>query len=1489
MIKIGLTDFTPVDKIIEIRDKKEVIKAKYAISATDILKSTLMNEHYIEISFQYNRYIAFKRSDYILWNGSKYTLREDYIPEQINKRKYDYTLRFEAVEMLFQDIQYYYLNQSLKESEWRLAGNPEYFIKIAVDNANRYFKVTDFQTGVIEPTEVKDIIFDTNTNTFDALTQIAEAYESEWYMTGKTINLVKKVSFGAEVDFETEVSILSMSRSEGENSKKYTRILALGSERNLPKDYRESSTGEGVDAVYPKRLRIPAAKGDVIDAYPNMSPDEVVEGTVIFDEVYPKRVGTIQAVGTIEYTDTDEDTGEVTKWNAFKIKDSGINFKEEYLLPGVELRLSMQSGDLNGFDFALKFHKDGFSKTDNSQYFEIVRSEDYGKKLPNDTMKPKAEDKYVLYGFNIALVSDQYVPAGELELFDTASAWIKKQLQDTSVYDCPTVIGHFKKNDMDLEIGQKVKLKHDQFDNRTRSSRIMGFEKKLINIYDATYTIGDNSAYSRLASIEKDLKEIQYAGVVYENTGTRGVYLIKQFDTTTPTDFNVYSAKASDAKYFNKQTGGTIQGDTTFDRNMQVQGTAITDVFQNSTFTAGQFGSGYQIKKDANGQSYLEVDNILVRREAVFNKLTIAEIKSIGGAILLSLANMVVSKVEDKTSAWKCYFDNLDGTVLNKFAVNDQVICRKYTGQDIKYYWTLVTAVGPDYIEISKTDKDGLSIPAIGDEIIQFGNRTDVNRQYAIMLSAYGSDAPSIKQYAAINSYDLTGKEVTTLSPKGNKFTGSFTVSTNGTTAPVYKERQVFVNGTVYYLNDRVSHLGSYWVCIVSSTNKTPHEESVDWRKDTVGQTDIDNIRKEYKSDFVVLDTKIASKVSQTDFDSLGGRVAKTESNITQLSNSITSVVQKTGIDHIGDNESLYSMIKQTEDKITLEVSSIKVGSQNLIVQSKIKNNYYVDQTTGTETQYQGFAATDFIFIGDPNQSTTIPENWQKGNYSNSDGTYHPEVANYICQKSFTPVEQNKKYLIGCNNAFNAWILLYDKAYSFIRTIGNPNDIITIPSNVSFIRYNVRKQDSSNIDLSALNQLDNYVSMRESSISISISNKIKEQFRNTRVVFFNHNREYLKGISYGGLAWKEQTIEAPGNAQYVRFSANSTINSGNKVAKEYWKLEKGNKITEWNLSPEDTQSSIDKAQSTADSKTTLDEVSSSLTLTDNKISLASKTIELKGTTIAKAIEAENLKVGSRTGSSALEVLKDGTFYAKGSSGTNQSLTIDSGTQSVNLVTPYSVSNNGSNYDLVNPTSLEISSKTGGVKIQSGSKSAIVSTEGVYANYAGQNVYAGSTGINQRAAIVGIGQANISQSILNDVFVAGVYGRASNLSTAPAYGGYFDMLRANGFVMSMINISESTDQGTYLNRETSFVLGNSEVMQTVYLPDDAYPGTLIWLKQWYTGYMRIRPCGTQRLFDDSSQNDYIDVGEGWTAMCVFIGDWGKGATSYGTWMISKFRF
>ena len=164
-----------------------------------------------------------------------------------------------------------------------------------------------------------------------------------------------------------------------------------------------------------------------IDAYEGMERDEAVEGVVIFEDIYPRRVGKVENVSTKEYNDTIENedgTTTVTPWDAYRFEDSGIEFSRDYVLD--ELRVKFESGRLNGLEFAVTFDPDGSA----SQLWEIVRNEDYGRPLPDTILYPEDGDEYVLSGFNIALVSDQYVPLAEAELKEEAIKYVQKSTID---------------------------------------------------------------------------------------------------------------------------------------------------------------------------------------------------------------------------------------------------------------------------------------------------------------------------------------------------------------------------------------------------------------------------------------------------------------------------------------------------------------------------------------------------------------------------------------------------------------------------------------------------------------------------------------------------------------------------------------------------------------------------------------------------------------------------------------------------------------------------------------------------------------------------------------------------------------------------------------------------------------------------------------------------------------------------------------------------
>jgi hypothetical protein len=229
------------------------------------------------------------------------------------------------------------------------------------------------------------------------------------------------------------------------------------------------------------------------------------------------------------------------------------------------------------------------------------------------------------------------------------------------------------------------------------------------------------------------------------------------------TDKNVLSSLRSRIEFISKKTNDTAEGLITFLKGLHV-----------GDFETGFLGSGAAITVDEGGISTAEVDKLIVRRYAKFFELIIERLSHIGGQLIISPARMECSKVEELPNVYRCYFETGDnGEFMQEFVAGDQARCQVFTGSTLKYYWRLVTGIGSDYIDLSKADCDsGSNIPAAGDHIVQLGNRNNPERQNAQILSSFGEDAPSYKQYTGINSYSLVGKYITGFTSKGNKITG---------------------------------------------------------------------------------------------------------------------------------------------------------------------------------------------------------------------------------------------------------------------------------------------------------------------------------------------------------------------------------------------------------------------------------------------------------------------------------------------------------------------------------------------------------------------------------------------------------------------------------------------------------------------------------------------------------------------------------------------
>lgn len=250
-------------------------------------------------------------------------------------------------------------------------------------------------------------------------------------------------------------------------------------------------------------------------------------------------------------------------------------------------------------------------------------------------------------------------------------------------------------------------------------------------------------------------------------------------------------------------------------------GGLFSDYIQSMNFSSGALGEGFVIKVDSKtGKSYIEVDELFVRIKAMFSELEIKKLSYAGGNYMFTAAGMKCGTVEEHEDFWRCFLlvDDGETAIENPFKEGDQIRFQDfnikpgvYENVSNRYYWRLCVGVGEDYIDLSKTDCDANSdIPQEGDSLVQLGNRTDKKRQNAITLSVYGDDAPSIHQYAGIDSYSLAGKEVTVISPQGNKFMGDFILKTGINIMTQFKILEDLIYSEISKVLDEVQAKDNY-------------------------------------------------------------------------------------------------------------------------------------------------------------------------------------------------------------------------------------------------------------------------------------------------------------------------------------------------------------------------------------------------------------------------------------------------------------------------------------------------------------------------------------------------------------------------------------------------------------------------------------------------------------------------------------------------------
>lgn len=735
------------------------------VTTDAVIRYVLMGDYYIGLPFNLLEPADFPRGSYVMYKGRKFEIMSNVRPEfDDTTGGYKYSLQFWAQQN----------HMKRRKCKWLQGQNPETtfhdttdlasFGNLIADNMNAFLGGENWKVAAVpkEFAKVTKLVSFDRDSCWDAINTIAETFDVEWWTVENGAEVwiyFGKLEFGTPEVFKRGNVVTSIPAKKGDDANYGTRFFVFGSTRNLTADYGQAPQGGTTNHVSEVRLRLPNGQ-EYIDARENLKPADIVEQVAYFEDIYPKNTDTVTSVDRSQ----DRQTSNGTKYKARIIYAKDAPFVPTDLIEGETLQAVITSGPLSGRTFGIQLGSefqdpDAWNPEQNpfDRKFEIVADiEDAGDGeeliIPNDSHDIDDGDTFVLTGVKLP---DERIKEAEQELLKAGKAWAVKNSSDTDVYDCPTNPVYCQRHDKNYDPGQKVLLQDPRFGASGRQSRIQGFEKKLYNEYIATYTVGDNTSYSRLAAIEKDIEESAYAERIGVVNGV-GIYLIRsKYDTTLPTDYNAYSALATETLFLNKRKGGTVLGSTTFDKDITIGGSVVSKDFRQGDFS----GSGFGAYRDGNGNAVLEADILKIRKEAIFNEAVINQVTFRVGATVFSNGGCEITRVEELETAFRCYYDNKEGRRYSGLTAGDQVRCQRYDPTQhtiIKYYWRLVTAVGEDYVELSKSDADGSASPEAGDEIAQFGNRSDITRQSAIVINPL--DGGSVEVYARIDAYSLSEK-----------------------------------------------------------------------------------------------------------------------------------------------------------------------------------------------------------------------------------------------------------------------------------------------------------------------------------------------------------------------------------------------------------------------------------------------------------------------------------------------------------------------------------------------------------------------------------------------------------------------------------------------------------------------------------------------------------------------------------------------------------
>lgn len=718
---------------LKIYDKRNRLRTTLVPDSSSTHHEEVGGDDYLSVSLDSQECVTLELNDWTVWEGRKFWCVETYTPKQTGRRKWTYSVKLYGAASLIKQA----LMLNTEDSPvFSYTATAREHVALVVKNLNRWMGgITDWKVGKVEATG--NIVVDYSEGLYgnDALKKIADEAGTEWWIEGMTVN-VCRCERGDEVTLGYGNGLLSIERDSADNVKFFTRLFPIGSSRNIDAEKYGSS-----------RLLLPS-RATYVERNTELGIVEHFEQTA-FQEIYPRRTG---KVSSVRKETKKGDDGK--PFDIYYFTDGEMNFDpNEYEIGGLVKRVTFQTGQLAG----LGNDEDGehyFEVNYNSERreFELITIWPYDDdtQVPGGVLEPKAGDTYILWNVRMP---DEYYPIAEEEYATAVEKYMDEHCLDRSVYKCSTDYVALKKRGVVPCMGQRVRLESDRFfASGYRESRITVVDQKLERPTEADIEISDvlsQTTQSRMADeIENVRSEVKANTVELPD-------VIRSWDTTLPTDNNLFSARRSEQEFLSRKRNDRTKGRITFEQgvvfgeeengfvdgkgNAELLTAVVKELLSSGDYSGGGLTDrGWKLGMDEDRLSHLIVDKLTVRQVMNVFELLINKVRSVGGQICVSAANGKIKAVEEQGDYYLISFEQ-----ENMFVRHDLVRCQTFTGTDLRSYWVEVADVTEAGIVVAKEEFEDVE-PKAGDECVLMGNTAVENRQNLVLISATEDGEPRV-------------------------------------------------------------------------------------------------------------------------------------------------------------------------------------------------------------------------------------------------------------------------------------------------------------------------------------------------------------------------------------------------------------------------------------------------------------------------------------------------------------------------------------------------------------------------------------------------------------------------------------------------------------------------------------------------------------------------------------------------------------------------